>query len=322
MVKKTSNLPSLEEFQNFLNLSTDILRNKKAVCRIDHGPVLFVGDIHGNFQNVVNAIKLGISKAVKHIVFLGDYTDRGSEQTRSLLNVSYCQIAKDIKYQTFDFIDPILYETSSINFSVLRGNHEDVEINKRYGFKSELRSLYGTFPETILENFYTHFPVLAETRWKSFAAHGGIPKPTENFPASQFLKILRELNLPIGYRAKPNIDPEILKMIYQILWNDPNDNKETSRGVFYPSFRGNNIFTFNETAFNEFLKETGYKRMIRSHESTRGAYQIIWKGKIIYIFSAYPRFNQYSSATYFLEYENGKGEILDTWGSTIVKVKN
>ena len=140
MTKLSWKLPTYDEFHNFLNLSAGILKSKKAVSIVNHGPALYVGDIHGHFHSLLNAIKIAIKKSVKHVIFMGDYSDRGPEQLRCLLNVIYLQIASNIEYQHFKFIDPLLYSVTGITFSVLRGNHEDVEINKRYGFKTELPS--------------------------------------------------------------------------------------------------------------------------------------------------------------------------------------
>ena len=41
-------------------------------------------------------------------------------------------------------------------------------------------------------------------------------------------------------------------------------------------------------ALEEFLEKANVNRLIRSHQSTRGAYENLWDGLLIHIFSAYP----------------------------------
>jgi len=317
MSKRVSIPSTLEDFENFLLYSVDFLKGNPAVKKTKKGSVLYVGDIHGYFENIINAVIVGMSKGVTDIVFLGDYTDRGPKQILSLLNVIYAQIAKYIGFKRFDFIDPIFYETSHLNFSILRGNHEDVEINKRYGFRTELQKTYGYFPEETLNNLYDHLPIMAETEHNSFAVHGGIPKTDEDHSALDFLTRIRKIKLPLSNNSKELLNNSTKEKIYQLMWNDPDDKSKSKKPQFNQSYRGGNILTFNEQAYSDFLNETGYKRMIRSHESSRGVYQVIWGGKIIYILSAYPYFDRLVSTAFCLENLDGSAEILDQFGNQI-----
>ena len=51
--------PSSSELKDFFIKIEKELRGRKAVVKIEKGPVLFVGDIHGYYQNIADAIHLG-----------------------------------------------------------------------------------------------------------------------------------------------------------------------------------------------------------------------------------------------------------------------
>lgn len=75
----------------------------------------------------------------------------------------------------------------------------------------------------------------------------------------------------------------------------------------------------------DFLKDSGYKRLIRSHEASRGTYQILWNGKLIHVFSAYPymgRIGRINTPAFYLEYEDGTGKIINHKGEILKHVKS
>ena len=86
----------------------------------------------------------------------------------------------------------------------------------------------------------------------------------------------------------------------------------------------NQILSFNRRALTDFFKDSGYKRLIRSHESSRGPYQILWNGRLIHVFSAHPYMGRMKITTpaFYLEYKDGTGKIINHKGEILKHVKS
>ena len=133
---------------------------------------------------------------------------------------------------------------------------------------------------------------------------------------------LKALKLPLRENSSKLINLEMNEFIFQLLWNDPNENLTENIPIFARSLRGDQILTFNQKALTDFFRASGYKRLIRSHESSRGAYQILWNGKLIHVFSAYPYFGKIKTPAFYIEYENGTEKIINHEGKILKHVRS
>jgi hypothetical protein len=161
----------------------------------------------------------------------------------------------------------------------------------------------------------------------TIAIHGGIPKPPSLDKISEFVHKLRNVVTPCSEpephpdlipRTGPNSD---IPLIFgQMVWNDVMKNNG-SMPLFQESIRGEDIYEFNYGVFLLLAKEMNYKRLVRAHDSTMGAYSVLWNNQLIHIFSAYPYFGHIDKLAFFIEYEDGTGEIIGEEGMTLKKVE-
>ncbi|TFG16866.1 MAG: hypothetical protein EU530_11380 [Promethearchaeota archaeon] len=314
--------PNLQSIKDFFREIMPYLENKPIIREIKSGPVLYVGDLHGFYQNLLDAFDVAKLKEVHAVVFLGDYADRGPSQLRTLVKVmdAFARSEGYTKKGTLQNYVP--EENFPFKIIALRGNHEDTEVNARYGFKEELRYTHEflEFPHEILDQLYSNLPIFSSTKWKTLGVHGGIPKPRKGAKVSKLPRYLIKKRTPLTINVDDSFSKDLMVEIYQTLWNDPNLGNDAPQPDFRMSFRGPNIYEYNKTALEIFLEKNGCRRLVRAHEVTEKGFEIHWNNKLVHIFSASPYFARVKTAAYFLEREDSTGEIIDDKGKCLKKV--
>ena len=114
---------------------------------------------------------------------------------------------------------------------------------------------------------------------------------------------------------------EYVMAIEQFLWNDPNEKLSNEHIIFSDSKRGSPYKVFNQKAFNEFMENLGYNRLVRGHQSSKGAFNSLWNDTLIHIFSAFPYFGKCNTPAFFLEFQDGSGKIIDHQNQTLYSIK-
>merc|ERR1719204_531023 len=101
-----------------------VLTNQPILLELE-APIKIVGDIHGQYYDLLRLFEYGGFPPEANYLFLGDYVDRGKQslETISLL------LCYKIKF--------------SENFFILRGNHECASINRIYGFYDECKRRFS-----------------------------------------------------------------------------------------------------------------------------------------------------------------------------------
>ena len=102
----------------------EVLINEGNVRNVS-SPVTVVGDVHGQFYDVLEIFKIAGRVPDTNYIFLGDYVDRGyfSVETITLLTC--------LKLRYPDRV------------TLVRGNHESRAVTQTYGFYAECMRKYG-----------------------------------------------------------------------------------------------------------------------------------------------------------------------------------
>jgi serine/threonine-protein phosphatase 2B catalytic subunit len=233
----------------------EIMRRVKPVLSAEpnlvrvEGKVVIVGDIHGQFYDLVAMLRKLSSRSgtPNKILFLGDYVDRGNygpEVTAYL----FCLKLK-----------------SPNDIFLLRGNHESRDMTEAFNFRDQVLMLYD---EQIYEEYMDTFdmlPVSGLVNGRYLAMHGGI---------SHRLTSVAAIN-QIERRMEPPDD----SLLADLLWADP----AKGRAAFTTSFDENNergiSVYFGKTPLKLLLKKEGLKAIVRAHQQKQTGYKFhTWDG--------------------------------------------
>ncbi|KAF5404279.1 Serine/threonine-protein phosphatase [Paragonimus heterotremus] len=205
-------------------------------------PITVVGDLHGQYDDLLRYFKrCGMPPKTKYL-FLGDYVDRGrySIETISLI------FAYKLKYPD--------------QIAVLRGNHECSRVNRVYGFFDECKRRYSTRLWKTYTDCFNCLPLAALINSSIFCVHGGL---------SPDLKKLDQLNLV----RRPTEIPDI-GIVCDLLWSDPDSNggwHSNDRGVSY---------TFGAEEVRSFMEKCGLSLIVRAHQVVEDGYEFFANKKV------------------------------------------
>ena len=107
-----------QEIKSLCIQSRDIFINQPILLELE-APIKIVGDVHGQYYDLLRLFEYGGFPPEANYLFLGDYVDRGKQSLETICLL----LAYKIKYPE--------------NFFLLRGNHECASINRIYGFYDE-----------------------------------------------------------------------------------------------------------------------------------------------------------------------------------------
>lgn len=213
-------------------------------------PIKVVGDLHGQFNDLLRVMKLSGFPPHLNYLFLGDYVDRGKQLLETILLL----LCFKIKYPN--------------NFFMLRGNHELGSVSKVYGFYDECKRRLGSVKTW--KNFvdvFNSLPIAATISDKIFCVHGGL---------SPFLRSIKQIN-----KIKRPTDIPDSGLLLDLLWSDPNAKSSD----WSPNDRGISFF-FGKKNVNEFLSKFGFDLIVRGHMVVEDGYEFFNKKKLVTVFSA------------------------------------
>jgi serine/threonine-protein phosphatase 2A catalytic subunit len=153
----------------------EILKEESNVQPV-RSPVTVCGDIHGQWNDLIELFRIGGSCPDTNYLFMGDYVDRGyySVETVTLL------VCMKVRYKE--------------RVTILRGNHESRQITQVYGFYDECLRKYGTANVwKYFTDLFDYLPLTALIENQVFCLHGGLSPSIETLDHIRALDRFQEV---------------------------------------------------------------------------------------------------------------------------------
>lgn len=226
----------------------ELFLSQPALLELD-APVKIVGDVHGQYTDLIRMFEMCGFPPKSNYLFLGDYVDRGKQSLETILLL----LCYKLKYPE--------------NFFLLRGNHECANVTRVYGFYDECKRRCNVKTwKTFIDTFNT-LPIAAIVAGKIFCVHGGLS------PALSHMDDIRNI-------ARPTDVPDY-GLLNDLLWSDPADMEQdweaNERGVSY---------CFGKKVITDFLAANDFDLVCRAHMVVEDGYEFFTDRVLVTVFSA------------------------------------
>lgn len=124
------------EIMAICSAARELFLSQPALLELS-APVKIVGDVHGQYTDLIRLFEMCGFPPASNYLFLGDYVDRGKQSLETILLL----LCYKLKYPE--------------NFFLLRGNHECANVTRVYGL-------------------FNCLPIAATVAGKIFCVHGGL----------------------------------------------------------------------------------------------------------------------------------------------------
>ncbi|ALC40952.1 Pp1-Y1 [Drosophila busckii] len=246
---KLQRLPLNEpDLLNLCNLARETFLEQPMLLEIS-APLRVVGDIHGQFSDLLKIMEHIGFPPIANYLFLGDYVDRGKNSVETITLL----LALKVKYPR--------------HVHLLRGNHESQAINRVYGFFDECKRRYTIKLWKTFVDCYNCMPVAAVVSNRIFCCHGGLSSR------------LNHMN-DIKSLTRPTEVPDE-GLLCDLLWSDP----DRIGFGFSPSDRGVS-FLFGRDVIEKFLQKFDFDLVCRAHQVVEDGYEFFAKRQLVTLFSA------------------------------------
>ena len=251
-----------DEIDELCAAAEEKFKQEPTVLKL-RAPTKIFGDLHGQFGDLMRLFaEYGSPSTVGDIayidyLFLGDYVDRGafSLETMSLL------LALKVEYPD--------------SVHLLRGNHEEADINALFGFRIEcidrLGEAAGVKAWNRFNDMFQWLPLAAVIEDRVACMHGGIGRSVTHI--SQLEELERPLTMESGGM-----------MLMDVLWSDPTESDKVEG--LRPNARGPGLVTFGPDRVRKFCEDNDLQMIIRAHECVMDGFERFAGGLLITVFSA------------------------------------
>lgn len=255
-----------------------IIEKQPIVIHVE-SPVKVFGDIHGQYSDLMRFFDLWGAPCNPEddmmitdnysYVFLGDYVDRGNHSLETICLL----MALKVKFPETVYL--------------LRGNHEDLWINRSFGFFDECEKRLQETPDlptsvfNRINAFFEYLPLAGIIDDNILCIHGGIGSTLKSIDQ------IRQIQRPLEVIHEVNTQLE--KLVVDILWSDPTDNDNElgiQPNVVRDPHGTGHIVKFGPDVVKEFLANNKLSKIIRAHECVMDGFERFAGGDLITVFSA------------------------------------
>ena len=251
-------LPSLDQIELVVTKFKEIMLKLNNIIALQT-PIQLVGDVHGQYNDLLHIFQLYDSPQNCSYLFMGDYVDRGYYSIHVMLTL---------------MVYKILYPN---HVHLIRGNHESRTISSTYGFYAECQSKY---PDTPIWNWFVDafdcLPMGAEISGDNkrlFVVHGGLSPQMQEI--DQLRLIDRFMEIPQE------------GIMSDIMWSDPSTDTEG----FALSPRGAG-YIFGSAVVDRFSEINNIDHIARAHQMCMEGFQQLFNDKCLTVWSA-PNYCKY-----------------------------
>ena len=265
---------SKKDFKKIIHMFTSLTKKEPNIIKIDD-PVTIIGDIHGQYYDLLKIIEVAGTPEESKYCFLGDLVDRGIFSTEVILLI----FAMKISYPDLVFI--------------LRGNHESRQMTSHFNFRTECLVKYDVEIYELLMDAFDTLPLAAIVNKKFFSVHGGISPSTNDIESIQKLNRFSEV---------PSKG-----IICDLLWSDPiNEETEALNLDWEENSNRNCSYFFGAKSLLPYLASNTLVSVIRAHEVQLDGFKMYKWNKL----SDFPTCVTVFSAPNYCDVYNNKGAII------------
>ncbi|EOR03892.1 Serine/threonine-protein phosphatase ppe1 [Wallemia ichthyophaga EXF-994] len=202
-------------------------------------PVTVCGDIHGQFWDLLELLRVGGDCRDTNYIFMGDFVDRGHQSLESFTLL----MALKARYPD--------------RITLLRGNHESRQITQVYGFYDECQQKYGNASvwKACCQVFdYLNLAAIIDGR--ILCVHGGL---------SPDVRTLDQIRVIARAQEIPHDGP-----FCDLMWSDPDDVEHWS---ISPRGAG---WLFGNKVTKEFNHINGLDMIARAHQLIQEGYKFMF----------------------------------------------
>ena len=263
-----------KDLMEIISMAVGIFKKESNLVKI-LDPVNVVGDIHGQYYDLVSLLAIGGHPNDNKYLFLGDYVDRGAFSVECVILLYAMKIS------------------FNHNVVLLRGNHECRQLTSFFNFKTECEVKYDIEIYNAFMSSFDALPISCLINEKFLCVHGGI---SPNLDVISGIEKLNRFN-------------EIPKSgaVCDILWADPIEQESEAINLSFKdnSTRGCSYF-FGLKAIKPFLSKNKLISVFRAHEAQLEGFKMHKWEKTV----SFPPVITIFSAPNYCDVYNNKGSVV------------